>query len=222
MNGGEFARLPALGLSAGAIQARRTEAVEALIATGGTPETRARAVALMRESDGAAIWGDPGLDETLEAIRAEMRRFAAAEVEPHAHGWHLANAYIPLGVVKAMADLGVFGLTVPEEYRRASASPRCRCASSRRSCRAPISASARSAPDPRSRPNSSSPAAPRPRRRNGSPRIADGSVLPTARLHRAEHRLRPREPEDARGAGGRRLPGISAPRPGSRTPSAPT
>jgi (2S)-methylsuccinyl-CoA dehydrogenase len=45
-----------------------------------------------------------------------MRRFAEAEVEPHAHGWHLRNEYIPLSVVEQMAELGVFGLTIPEEH----------------------------------------------------------------------------------------------------------
>jgi len=45
-----------------------------------------------------------------------MRRFADAEVLPHAHGWHLKNQYIPLEVVAHMAELGVFGLTIPEEY----------------------------------------------------------------------------------------------------------
>ena len=45
-----------------------------------------------------------------------MRRFGEAEVAPHAHEWHLANAYIPLEVIGKMAELGVFGLTIPEEY----------------------------------------------------------------------------------------------------------
>ena len=45
-----------------------------------------------------------------------MRRFGEAEVAPHAHEWHLANAYIPLSVIEHMAELGVFGLTIPEEF----------------------------------------------------------------------------------------------------------
>ena len=52
----------------------------------------------------------------MEAIRDEMRKFAAAEVLPHAHQWHLKNDYIPLEVISALSDLGVFGLTIPEEY----------------------------------------------------------------------------------------------------------
>lgn len=116
MSQGEIVRLPALGLSAKAIAAARSEAAEALIAQGNTPENRARLVALFSQSDGLASVGDPGLDETLEAIRSEMRRFCAAEVTPHAHEWHLANDYIPMPVVEKMAELGVFGLTIPEEF----------------------------------------------------------------------------------------------------------
>lgn len=116
MSQGEIVRLPALGLSAKAIAAARGEATETLIAEGNTPENRARLVSLFSQSDGLASVGDPGLDETLEAIRSEMRRFCAAEVTPHAHEWHLANAYIPMPVVEKMAELGVFGLTIPEEF----------------------------------------------------------------------------------------------------------
>ena len=35
---------------------------------------------------------------------------------PHAHEWHSQNAYIPMEIVTKMAELGVFGLTIPEEY----------------------------------------------------------------------------------------------------------
>ncbi|MFL5265261.1 MAG: acyl-CoA dehydrogenase family protein, partial [Stellaceae bacterium] len=33
-----------------------------------------------------------------------------------AHGWHLANRYIPLDTIDHMAALGVFGLTIPESF----------------------------------------------------------------------------------------------------------
>lgn len=116
MSQNEIVRLAALGLSAKAVAAARTEAADTLIAEGNTPENRARLVALFSQDDGAAGVGDPGLDETLEAIRSEMRRFCAAEVTPHAHEWHLKNDYIPMAVVEKMAELGVFGLTIPEEF----------------------------------------------------------------------------------------------------------
>jgi (2S)-methylsuccinyl-CoA dehydrogenase len=116
MSQGEIVRLGALGLQPRDIARFRTDAVEALIDDGNTAENRARLVALIREAQGSGTVGDPGLDETLEAIRTEMRRFGEAEVAPHAHEWHLQNAYIPLDVIAKMAELGVFGLTIPEEY----------------------------------------------------------------------------------------------------------
>ena len=116
MSQGEMVRLSALGVPARDAARFRTEAVESLIVEGNTPENRARLVALMRDAQAAATFGDPGLDDTLEAIRTEMRRFGQAEVAPHAHAWHLSNAYIPLEVIAHMAELGVFGLTIPEEF----------------------------------------------------------------------------------------------------------
>src|SRR5918998_1408709 len=75
MSQGEIVRLPALGLAPRDAARFRTEAVEALIADGNTAANRARLVALIREAQGSGTVGDPGLDDTLEAIRTEMRRF---------------------------------------------------------------------------------------------------------------------------------------------------
>ncbi len=55
-------------------------------------------------------------DADLDAIRDQFRRFTDAEILPHAHGWHLANALIPDATVKAMAELGTFGVCIPEAY----------------------------------------------------------------------------------------------------------
>jgi len=116
MSQGEIVRPHALGLGSRDVARFRTEAIETLIEEGNTPRNRARLVELIHAAQGAPTIGDAGLDETLEAIRTEMRRFGEAEVAPHAHEWHLANAYIPLDIVGHMAELGVFGLTIPEEY----------------------------------------------------------------------------------------------------------
>ena len=116
MSQGEIVRLSDMGVRAEAIVRARTPEVETLIATGNTAETRAHLVELMVQQQGSATVGDAGLDETYEQIRNEMRRFGEAEVVPHAHEWHLANEYIPLEVIAHMAELGVFGLTIPEEY----------------------------------------------------------------------------------------------------------
>jgi (2S)-methylsuccinyl-CoA dehydrogenase len=115
MNQGEFVRPADFGLDEEAVAKLKRGAVAELIAAGSTRETRARLAELIEHAPAGPI-GDPGLDETLEAMRAEMRRFAEAEVIPHAHEWHLANAYIPLEVIQGLADMGVFGLTIPEEH----------------------------------------------------------------------------------------------------------
>ncbi|MBP1181322.1 acyl-CoA dehydrogenase family protein [Methylobacterium sp. PvR107] len=117
MSQGEMVRLTgSLGLSAKEVAQYRTDAIETLIAEGNTPENRAALVAQMRDGSGSATVGASGLDEDMEAIRSEMRRFGKAEVVDQAHEWHLKNAYIPMEIVTKMAELGVFGLTIPEEY----------------------------------------------------------------------------------------------------------
>ena len=83
-----------------------------------TPNTRSSVVELIQHAQGAAVanYGDPGLDETFENIRNEMRRFSEAEVVPNAQEWHLKDEYIPLPLIAKMSELGVFSLTLPEEY----------------------------------------------------------------------------------------------------------
>ena len=112
---GEIVRPADLGLSAAAVAARITPEVESLIVSGNTAQNRARLVELICMSHGATI-GACGLDETLESIREEMRKFADSEVIDHAQGWHRTNSYIPLEIISQMAELGVFGLTIPEEF----------------------------------------------------------------------------------------------------------
>jgi (2S)-methylsuccinyl-CoA dehydrogenase len=115
MSQGEIVRPADLGLSLAQVAARTAGAVDGLIASGNTAANRARLIELMRAHHGATV-GDCGLDDTLDAIREEMRKFADSEVAPHAHAWHLANRYIPLETVAHMGELGVFGLTIGEEY----------------------------------------------------------------------------------------------------------
>src|ERR1700720_1818875 len=115
MSQSEIVRLSDLGLGAAAVAARVNPAVEHLIATGNTPARRARLMELMRERHDATVVAC-GLDESLESIREEMRKFAEDRVAPFAQAWHLRNEYIPLDVIAQMAELGVFSLTIPEDY----------------------------------------------------------------------------------------------------------
>lgn len=83
---------------------------------GNTPANRSRLVTIWREANTDPHLGDPATDDTVEAIRLEMRKFVANEISPHAHFWHLNNSYIPQDVLDQLGALGVFGLTLPEEY----------------------------------------------------------------------------------------------------------
>ncbi|MFZ0375177.1 MAG: acyl-CoA dehydrogenase family protein [Xanthobacteraceae bacterium] len=115
MSQGEIVRLSDLGLSPAAAAARMTPAVEHLIATGNTAPRRARLVELIRQHHDATV-GACGLDDTLDSIREEMRKFADDRVAPYAQQWHLKNDYIPFDVISQMSELGVFSLTIPEDY----------------------------------------------------------------------------------------------------------
>mgnify|MGYP000867925612 CR=1 FL=1 len=116
MNQGEMVRLTDLGVDAETISAARVPGVEMLIAHGNTPEVRAALVAAMTRIEGSTSFGELGLDETLNQFRDEMRRLAVDAVLPHCHEWHLKNEYIPMELIGQMAEMGVFGLTIPEEY----------------------------------------------------------------------------------------------------------
>src|ERR1700724_1548011 len=111
MSQGEIVRLSDFGLNAAAVAARVNPAVEHLIATGNTAARRARLVEPVRPAHDATV-GACGLDDTLDSIREEMRKFADDRVTPFAQAWHLRNEYIPLDVIAQMAELGVFRLTI--------------------------------------------------------------------------------------------------------------
>jgi len=114
MSQGEIARPADMGLSAAAVERRMAGPLEDFF-TAGNERRRARLTELMISRHDATI-GDCGLDETLAAVRDQMRRFADSEVVPHAQEWHRANRYIPLDIIVQMSELGVFGLTIPEAY----------------------------------------------------------------------------------------------------------
>lgn len=91
-------------------------AVRTLIEKGMTPSVMAAAAEFLPDSLGRATVENTGEDETMSMIRDQFRRYANEKIVPHAHEWHLKNEYIPMDVVNEMAELGVFGLTIPEEH----------------------------------------------------------------------------------------------------------
>ncbi|MEM8773624.1 MAG: acyl-CoA dehydrogenase family protein [Pseudomonadota bacterium] len=116
MNQGEFLRLADLGLGWDALSGFQSAEVQSLMAKGNTQAARTRLVELMQERSAEATFGNSGLDEELEMIREQFRRFSVEKVEPHAHEWHLKDELIPMEIIEELAEMGVFGLTIPEEY----------------------------------------------------------------------------------------------------------
>ncbi|MDJ0921757.1 MAG: acyl-CoA dehydrogenase family protein [Henriciella sp.] len=115
MNQGETIRPHELGALAAVDVLFDVPAVRALITEGLTPETTAAAAAFLPDALSRATVENTGEDETMAMIRDQFRRYADDKIVPHAHEWHLNNDYIPMDVVNEMAELGVFGLTIPEE-----------------------------------------------------------------------------------------------------------
>ena len=111
MNQGEVFRPADLDLDPG-----RLAAPLAALRPGATQAVKARIVQLLEIAQGRPSLETSGLDETLDQIRDQFDAFAAEKITPFAHAWHLADQLIPLELLQELADLGVFGLTAPEEY----------------------------------------------------------------------------------------------------------
>jgi (2S)-methylsuccinyl-CoA dehydrogenase len=109
MGQGEIARPQDLGLDDAELSPLRTSPLVA-----GLSEARARLGAILAE--GMPSGGDSLGDETLELIRDQVRRFAERAVAPFAHDWHRQDKFIPIEVIEELSDIGVFGVTLPEEY----------------------------------------------------------------------------------------------------------
>jgi (2S)-methylsuccinyl-CoA dehydrogenase len=115
MNQGETIRPSELGLEASVDEALSGPASTALLAAA-TQELKTRTADLVAQAQGKGTIEVTGLDETYEMVRDTFRRFGQEKVAPFAHGWHLRDELIPMSVLTEMADLGVFGLTIPEEF----------------------------------------------------------------------------------------------------------
>jgi len=115
MNQGEILRPADLGLTRADLAAFDADPLAGLIA-GNSADARARLAVLIQDNQGRATVGATGLDDDLEMIRDQFRRYADDKVVPFAHQWHLNDDLIPMAVIEDLADLGVFGLTIPEEF----------------------------------------------------------------------------------------------------------
>ena len=113
MGQGEFVRPVDLDAGTAADAMRAEPSVMHFLTHGNTADTRAELAALLAEG---TLPDEAFGDETLDMIRDQFRTFTAERIAPHAHQWHLADELIPIEVVQQMADLGVFGVCIAEEY----------------------------------------------------------------------------------------------------------
>ena len=79
-------------------------------------QLRSEFIELILQNRSTPFIGNDGLNEDQTMIRQEFNKFSKDKIEPFAHEWHLKDELIPLKLIEELADLGVFGLTIPEEY----------------------------------------------------------------------------------------------------------
>ena len=127
MSQNEIARPYNLGLTNDDIGSFWNEAVDELTQAGTRREVREAIADYMARHAGAMHYGDPGLDDTMGMVREQFFRFAQEKITPFAHDWHLKDELIPLDVIAEMSALGVFGLTIPEDYGGAGLSKTAMC-----------------------------------------------------------------------------------------------
>ncbi|MBO6769905.1 MULTISPECIES: acyl-CoA dehydrogenase family protein [unclassified Thalassospira] len=118
MSQGEIIRLTTLGVSETDIQTFCSSRAVSVLSAHGNSDAARRAIATeIEDSLDTGRFGETGLeDETLDLVRDQFRRFVEEKVTPHAHGWHERDELIPIEIVTEMSELGVFGLTIPEEF----------------------------------------------------------------------------------------------------------
>jgi (2S)-methylsuccinyl-CoA dehydrogenase len=96
-----FAREAEWGVEAGALDTTR-----AFVATYRAPEFLAS----------IDTPGPRHLDDDFEMVQDTFRRFAEDKIKPIAEHVHRHNGDIPEEIISGLAEIGAFGLSVPEEY----------------------------------------------------------------------------------------------------------
>jgi (2S)-methylsuccinyl-CoA dehydrogenase len=117
MSQGEIVRPEDMDVAGEAIDAfTNAPSVKALVRGGNSNAARMRLCELIVERFDQRDFGQPAFgDETLDMVADQFRKVADAHAWD-AHEWHLKDDLIPMEVVNQLAELGVFGLTIPEEH----------------------------------------------------------------------------------------------------------
>jgi (2S)-methylsuccinyl-CoA dehydrogenase len=116
MNQGEIVRPAHLVTDRAVLNRLYSNGLMKLMVEGGTQAVKTRVALHLAQARGRPTLENTGLDETFEMIRDQFHAFAEEKVTPFAHEWHLKDQLIPIELVEELGALGVFGLTIPEEY----------------------------------------------------------------------------------------------------------
>jgi len=114
----ETVSLQELGLGEGDFRETiGTSEIQAHAEEHSSPEAYVGIAKAARDGDAGSLGLSRDEDgEMLEEIRAQFKRFVDSEVIPQAQEIHQKDVLIPMELVDQMSELGVFGLTIPEEY----------------------------------------------------------------------------------------------------------
>lgn len=111
----EIVRPRDMGIDPATVREFYTDAIKTLIQDGNDVQGRVRVAELLDVN--TSMFGNDALgDETLDMIQEQFRRFASEEIAPNAPKWHDNDILIPDEIINQMAELGVFGLTIAEEF----------------------------------------------------------------------------------------------------------
>jgi len=113
MSQNEVFRLSEIGLGAAAQALAGRACVAWFVDHGSRAPTRRALVDAWLQGQEVA---ETSFDDDLDQVRAQFRRFAEREITPRAQAWHLADDLIPDEVVRQLAELGTFGVSIPTEY----------------------------------------------------------------------------------------------------------
>ncbi|MCI3181914.1 acyl-CoA dehydrogenase [Caulobacter sp. CCUG 60055] len=116
MNQGEVVRPADLGVDRQTMDLLFAPPLARLMQAAGGQAVKTRVAELLSEARGRPTLERTGLDETFEMIRDQFHAFAEEKVVPFAHQWHLEDQLIPIALIGELGALGVFGLTIPEEF----------------------------------------------------------------------------------------------------------
>ena len=112
----EFIRPQDLGLKNGLFNENGTDEFNDLVLNGNSAKDRSKLASLLKDGFTSKNFGNCGLDETALIIQEQFKKFIEDDVIPNAHEWHLKDELIPMSIIDKMSKMGVFGLTIPEDF----------------------------------------------------------------------------------------------------------